>query len=169
MEDKNYWLGGCFWNGSEKPDKSQEFLEGNYWQTDYDKEHITGKKVYMLLSEIKVGDLIALKIRGSEVNIWKILAIGTVIDITESNQGKIQVLWNKERYLYEGKAPKGNSWTGTLTKLKKDSILLLFNKLINSNDYNHNSLNTILYGPPGTGKTFITKRKAIEVIQNGIY
>ena len=30
-----------------------------------------------------------------------------------------------------------------------------------------NPKNLILYGPPGTGKTFITKRKAVEIIENG--
>ncbi len=29
------------------------------------------------------------------------------------------------------------------------------------------SKNIILYGPPGTGKTFITKQKAVEIIENG--
>ncbi len=29
------------------------------------------------------------------------------------------------------------------------------------------SKNLILYGPPGTGKTFITKQKAVDIIENG--
>jgi 5-methylcytosine-specific restriction enzyme B len=48
--------------------------------------------------------------------------------------------------------------------VKNENTFLVDKKTVNSID-KRIPKNLILYGPPGTGKTFITKKKAIEVIK----
>ncbi len=97
-EGNNYWLVGAYWNSSDPPDRTEQFLAEGIWQNGYKEKYLDEVR------SIKVGDRIAIKssstqkknlpfdARGNTVSKMSIKAIGTVV----ANRGDgrtVEVEW----------------------------------------------------------------------------
>ena len=127
QEFKRYWAGGFHWD--ETVSKLEDFLHGGIWEIGWSREDPKGKTTYALVSNVKVGDQIALKSLGGK-HVLKISAIGTVQDISEAKSGILKVDWNKPQSYYHGDAPKGKgsgNWFGTLVEVAREQdIKMIF-------------------------------------------
>ena len=104
-----YFAGGVY-----STEQIQDFLNQNKWinrWTRSDKSNIA-KKTYTILSRVKIGDLIALKIKDFEK--IKILAVGIVESISnlEQENGELTINWiSKNEFIID--LPRGDgvgSW-----------------------------------------------------------
>lgn len=97
-EGNNYWLVGAYWNNSDPPDQTSQFLAEGIWQNGYKDKYLDDVR------SIKVGDRVAIKSSstqknnlpfdalGNTVSKMSIKAIGTVV----ANRGDgrtVEVEW----------------------------------------------------------------------------
>jgi 5-methylcytosine-specific restriction protein B len=107
--EKDYWLVGAYWDGSDPPDQTDRFKEEGKWQNGYQDRYLD------VVKSMKVGDRIAIKAaatqrknlpfdsRGRTVSRMTIKAIGTIV--ANRNDGRtVEVEWEefepKEWYFF---------------------------------------------------------------------
>ena len=119
-----YFAGGVY-----STEQIQDFLNQNKWinrWTRSDKSNIA-KKTYTILSRVKIGDLIALKIKDFEK--IKILAVGIVESISnlEQENGELTINWiSKNEFIID--LPRGDgvgSWGDSFLEITKPETTTL--------------------------------------------
>jgi len=147
-----YWAGGFG-----RQSRLKEFIEGSFWSVNYkqDDPRKSGKRVWGLLGEIRIGDRLAIKGFGGK-NDLSVHFVGEVTGI-DMDAPRIDLM-RLDVPLYKGKAPKGRGagqWFNTLLEVKRpQDIDLVFGGLTPAPQPTAPGENRILYGPPGTGKTY---------------
>ena len=181
-----YFAGGVY-----STEQIQDFLNQNKWinrWTRSDKSNIA-KKTYTILSRVKIGDLIALKIKDFEK--IKILAVGIVESISnlEQENGELTINWiSKNEFIID--LPRGDgvgSWGDSFLEITKPETRYQIFHTIIRNEYldsinigSYFSINNIslknlkdfnevfILGENGNGKTLLLQAILISFLYNFI-
>ena len=130
----SYWVGASKYGPSDDHvDMIDDFLKNKYWGTDHDLDGKEGGKIFKDLKQVKINDRICIRYFDKKGGIVSIVALGTVNDVSNIPNGKLEVKWDYNPPLYKGNKPSGNqsgNWWRTFFKLKRqEDIKLIFNDL----------------------------------------
>jgi 5-methylcytosine-specific restriction endonuclease McrBC GTP-binding regulatory subunit McrB len=145
------------------PTEYEDFIKNNYWSGHNKKSYEN------YVNRFNKGSQIAIYYRDK--NLIKVGAIGTVID-NPKNGFELKVKWNVdfEKFSVElNSNPNSLDFFQIIPEEGEDrieDIKNIFYKIKDLNELVKQPLNQILFGAPGTGKTYLTKKLAVEIIDN---
>ncbi len=157
---EQHWAGGFMFGNESQLDR---FLSKNIWELGHSPKSTktAAKKATERFSQIKVGDLFAIKGLGGRYQL-RIHRVARVTGIDPTKQRlELEPLANVP--LFRGRAPKGpggGTWFESLAEVSDpDAIAAIFEGESGATmppppDEETLPLNLILHGPPGTGKTW---------------
>ncbi|WP_159475732.1 hypothetical protein [Dyadobacter sp. 3J3] len=126
-----YWVGSSNHGHIGSPQNMlKEFIQQNYWATDLNLKKRDNKHILASLQSIKVNDrfsVSSLRNRYQEVDVK---VIGTVTNVDDAENGRLEIKWDAEQPLYSGLIPlgtKNENWHQVLFKVTTaENITLIF-------------------------------------------
>jgi hypothetical protein len=132
-----YWVGSSTHGHISNPQNMlKEFIQQNYWATDVNLKNRTNKNVVDALKAIKLNDRFAVSVLRNRYQDVDVKVIGTVTNIDNAENGRLEVTWDEEQDLYSGAIPvgtKNENWYQTIFKVTtNDNITQVFpNSIVN--------------------------------------
>ncbi len=129
----NYWVGASYYGlPGNQIDMFDDFLKNKYWRTDHDLKSKEGLKIVKDLKKVRINDRICIRYFDKKGGKVQIVAIGTIADISDIEDGKLNVNWDYNPPKFKGKKPSGagsGNWWRTIFQLKRyKDISAIFNE-----------------------------------------
>lgn len=136
--EPKFWIAASYYGDYDhQVNMFDDFIKDEYWATDHYLDEGKGLIVYNKLKTVNINDRIAIRYLARKQSTIEIVAVGTIISITDIDNGRLSVAWDYNPFLYKGIKPSGpgaGDWWKTLIQISRpEDIDLIFGYAKSSN------------------------------------